>query len=105
MDINIDPLETLPSTSLDTSIMNPLTTLDKKITLSQEDKTHMYLPCKYSIVIKLQGKKILHRILKKKVQDMWKIKEKFPLIDLGEDYNIAKLQNKDNIHSIMQNGP
>lgn len=33
------------------------------------------------------------------------MKENFLIIDLGDDYYIAKLQNKDNMLSILQNGP
>ncbi|XP_070051943.1 uncharacterized protein [Nicotiana tomentosiformis] len=109
MDITIDTTDsfsnTLPSTTLNKSSKDPLTSLEKRIPLSQEDRVRMYLPWKYSIIIKLQGKQILHQILRKKAQELWKVKENLPLIDLGADYYIAKLQNKDSMHSVLQNGP
>lgn len=36
---------------------------------------------------------------------MWRIKENFPIIDLGDDYYIAKIQNKENMLAILQHGP
>lgn len=42
-------------------------------------------PWRFSVIINLQGKKILHQILKRKLNEIWKSSEPFPLIDLSED--------------------
>ncbi|XP_019238423.1 PREDICTED: uncharacterized protein LOC109218510 [Nicotiana attenuata] len=42
---------------------------------------------------------------KKKLQDIWKITEKFPLIDLGKDYYTVKLAREENMTKILHNGP
>lgn len=56
------------------------------VPITKEDKQRIYLPWKYSLIIKLHGKRILHQTLKQKIQALWKIKENFPLIDLGNGY-------------------
>lgn len=65
------------------------------VSLSPNDLRRIYHPWKYSVIIKLLGKRILIHYLKRKVQDMWKISENFTLIDLGADYYIVKLSKED----------
>lgn len=65
----------------------------------------MNLTWQYALIIKLQGKCLLHQILRRKVQELWKVKENFPLIDLGADYYIEKFQNKDSMAAILENSP
>nr|XP_033514387.1 uncharacterized protein LOC117279048 isoform X1 [Nicotiana tomentosiformis] len=79
--------------------------LSLSVPITLEDKQRIYHPWKYSLIIKLQGRRILHQILKQKIQDLWKISEKFPLIDLGNDYFIVKLQKEENMNLILQKGP
>lgn len=72
--------------------------------ISPEDRLRIYEPWKFSLIIKLQDKRTFHHILKRKVQDLWKLHENFLLIDLGNDYFVVKLQNEDIMISILQNG-
>ncbi|PHU09656.1 hypothetical protein BC332_21516 [Capsicum chinense] len=51
------------------------------------------------------SKKVNHSFLKKKLIEMWKLKEAFPLIDLGLDYFTVKLAGKDLQQRILQDGP
>nr|XP_016479712.1 PREDICTED: uncharacterized protein LOC107800955 [Nicotiana tabacum] len=76
-----------------------------QISLSLEDRQRIYEPCKYSIIIKLVGKRMLHHYLKRKIQDLWKPTENFPLIDLGEDYYIIKFTKKENMDKAIHLGP
>lgn len=69
-----------------------------------EDKQRIYLPWRFSLIIKLQGKRILHQLLKRKIQELWKINEN-PLIDLGNDYFTVKLQKEENMNQILEKGP
>ncbi|XP_070025634.1 uncharacterized protein [Nicotiana sylvestris] len=68
-----------------------------------EDKQRIYLPWRFSLIIKLQGKRILHQLLKRKIQELWKINEN-PLIDLGNDYFTVKLQKEENMNQILEKG-
>ncbi|XP_009801431.1 uncharacterized protein [Nicotiana sylvestris] len=77
----------------------------RTIHLTEEDKNRMYLPWRYSLIIKLLGKRIQHQYLKKKLQKMWKPSDNFPLIDLGSDYFIVKFNKEENMVSALQNGP
>lgn len=69
-----------------------------------EDKQRIYLPWRFSLIIKLQGKRILHQLLKRKIQELWKINEN-PLIDLGNDYFTVKLQKEENMNQILEKCP
>ncbi|XP_070056894.1 uncharacterized protein [Nicotiana tomentosiformis] len=78
---------------------------DNSIQLSPQDIQRIYEPWKFSVIIKLMGKRILHHYLKKKIQDLWRATEKFSLIDLGEDYYIVKFSKEENVIKALQNGP
>ncbi|XP_019266854.1 PREDICTED: uncharacterized protein LOC109244251 [Nicotiana attenuata] len=75
------------------------------VPITREDKQRIYYPWRFSVIIKLQGKKVLHQILKRKLADLWKPKETFPLIDLGEDYFTVKFNKEENMVNALQNGP
>lgn len=55
------------------------------ISLSTEDKFRLYSPWKYSIIVKVFGRKMGHLALKQKLQTLWKPMESLSLIDLGND--------------------
>lgn len=44
--------------------------LSLSVPITLEDKQRIYHPWKYSLIIKLQGRRILHQILKQKIQDL-----------------------------------
>ena len=77
----------------------------KTITLSKEDNERLYSPWKYSLIVKLLGKRIADQYLKSKLQQVWKPSEYFPLIDLGVDYCIVKFTKEENmIHELNGRG-
>lgn len=47
----------------------------------------------------------MHQILKQKILELRRINENFPLIDLGNDYYIVKLQKEENMNLILPKGP
>ncbi|XP_019231542.1 PREDICTED: uncharacterized protein LOC109212363 [Nicotiana attenuata] len=71
--------EAMPATPL----QDDPTPRDHAIVLSSEELQRLYEPWKFSVIIKLFGKRILHQYLKKKLHEHWKPTEQFPLIDLG----------------------
>ncbi|XP_070004053.1 uncharacterized protein [Nicotiana sylvestris] len=75
-----------------------------KIFFSSEDRQRIYETWKYSIIIKLVGKCMLHHYLKRKIQDLWKPTEDFLLIGLGEDYYIIKFTKKENMDKAIHLG-
>ncbi|XP_075110427.1 uncharacterized protein LOC142181308 [Nicotiana tabacum] len=77
----------------------------RQIILSEDDKQRIYNPWKYSLIIKLMGKRIVHHYLKRKTQELWKVDENYPLIDLGEDYYTVKLMKEESMIMILHNGP
>lgn len=78
---------------------------DDLISLSTEDKQRFYSPWRFSIIINLIGKKFHYQYLKKKLIDLWKLKELFSLIDLGHEFYTVKLMEGDSQKRILQEGP
>ncbi|XP_070013163.1 uncharacterized protein [Nicotiana sylvestris] len=80
---------------------------DQKVSvpITIEDKQRIYYPWRHSVINKLQRKRIPHDILKKKLTDLWKPSEPFPLIDLGEDYYIVYFNKEENMTNAIQTGP
>lgn len=66
--------------------LNSISSKIKSIALTEEDRGRMYTPLKFSLIIKLLGKRVLHQYLKTNVQDLWKPNEPFTLIDIGPDF-------------------
>lgn len=64
------------------------------IMLTEIDKQRIYRPWIYSVIIKIQGKKLSHQYLKAKLRVLWNVSEKIILIDLGHDYHTVKFLKK-----------
>lgn len=77
----------------------------KQIILTDINRQRIYEPWKYTVIIKLMGKRLVHHYLKKKIQDLWRPTENLSLIDLGEDYYIVKFAKEENLSKVLQNGP
>lgn len=88
---NIDAKDEAP---METFSQNTSTNLEQKhlgsMTLLEEDKKRIYRPWKYSIIVKVIGKKINHMYLKTRLKMLLKTSEELLLIDLQHDYYIAK---------------
>lgn len=81
-------------------------TKDKfQVHLSAEDMRRIYQQWRYSVIIKLLDKRILHQYLKKKIQELWRPTENFLLIDLVAEYYIVKFSKEENMIKALQNGP
>lgn len=75
------------------------------IHLSQDDKQRLYAPWKFSIIIKLVGKKLNHIYLKKKLADQWKLQTDFSLIDLEFEFFTVKFSDEESQRKIIHKGP
>lgn len=78
---------------------------ESRINLTQEDKRRIYTPWKYSIIIKIFGKKLNHIYLERRLSLIWRLTEEIILIDLGYDYFIVKLLKEENAQKILQKRP
>lgn len=79
--------------------------LGDAINLSEEDKERIYAPWKFSVIVKVFNKKLAHSYLKIKLTELWKPTEPLTLIDLGNDFYVAKFNNPDNMHKDLHEGP
>lgn len=75
------------------------------IPLSSSNKSRLYSPWTYSIIVKVFGRKVGHLSLKQKLQAMWKPTETLSLIDLGNDFFLIKYQNEENMNKALHEGP
>lgn len=78
---------------------------DTHISLTNEEKQRIYMPWKFSVIIKVLGKKLNRAYLKRKLATMWRLSEEITLIDLGHKYYIIKLLKEENTQKILQEGP
>ncbi|XP_075080585.1 uncharacterized protein LOC142166070 [Nicotiana tabacum] len=95
----------IQSTDLEATALEVLSQNMKHIILTEDDRERMYNPWKYSLIIKLIGKRLVHHYLKRKTQELWKVDENYPLIYLGEDYCTIKLTKKESMTRILHDGP
>ncbi|KAF3644581.1 hypothetical protein FXO38_20094 [Capsicum annuum] len=73
----------LPTKELDLrDETTPLQSLDNFIPITKVDKNRLYSPWKYSVMVKLVGRRVGHQLLKEKLNNLWRPSEEIPLIDL-----------------------
>ncbi|XP_075112822.1 uncharacterized protein LOC142182352 isoform X2 [Nicotiana tabacum] len=95
----------LPNPDLSDEFINDKDEDDTFIPISTTDKARLYEPWKYSVIIKLFGRRIAHHLLQTKLIELWKPTEEFPIIDLGSDFFLIKFQQEDNMLKALQSGP
>ncbi|XP_019251424.1 PREDICTED: uncharacterized protein LOC109230374 [Nicotiana attenuata] len=77
---------------------------DNFIPLSTENKARLYSPWKYSIIVKVFGRKVSYLTLKQNLQQLWKPTEALALIDLGNDF-LIKYQKEESMTKSLHEGP
>lgn len=87
-----------------TDELTTITDPDNFIPLTVEEKTRLYSPWRYSIIIKVVGIKVGRQLLKQKVFAQWKSTEDLLLIDLGSDYFLIKFQREENMLRALHDG-
>ncbi|XP_059291044.1 uncharacterized protein LOC132044560 [Lycium ferocissimum] len=75
------------------------------ITLTPEEKERLYQPWKYSVIVKVFGKRLSHQYLKGKLTDLWNIDEPLNLIDLGFDFYVARFKEEQSLQTVLYEGP
>ncbi|KAM3200776.1 hypothetical protein P3L10_033139 [Capsicum annuum] len=75
------------------------------IPISKEEKDWIYLRWQYSVIVKLVGKRIGYQYFCTRLIDLWKPTENLILIDLGEDFYIAKFSKIENKNKTLHEGP
>ncbi|XP_019231889.1 PREDICTED: uncharacterized protein LOC109212674 [Nicotiana attenuata] len=75
------------------------------IPITTEDKYRLYTPWKYSVIVKVFGRKIAHHLLQSKLLALWNPTEDLPLIDLGSDFFLIKFQKEENMLKSLHGGP
>lgn len=73
--------------------------------MSKEEKIHARKPWRLSLIIKLVGRRIGYQFLLCRLQAMWKPKYTFNLIDLCNDYFIARFSNQTDYEFALLSGP
>nr|XP_016475195.1 PREDICTED: uncharacterized protein LOC107796885 [Nicotiana tabacum] len=97
--------EILPEEGVQEHLIELNTRGIKAITLTEEEKQRIYEPWKFSLIVKLFGKRMLHHYLKKNIQELWRPTKFFSLIDLGDDYYIIKFTKRENMEKAFTHGP
>lgn len=86
----------LPTKELDLrDETTPLQSLDNFIPITKVDKNRLYSPWKYSVMVKLVGRRVGHQLLKEKLNNLWRPSEEIPLIDLGADFFLIKFKQEE----------
>ena len=65
------------------------------IKLSMEEKKHIRAPWRQTIIVKVMGWWVGYAYLLRRLQSLWKIHRNLGLMDLGNDFFLAKFSNSD----------
>ncbi|XP_016567269.1 uncharacterized protein At4g02000-like [Capsicum annuum] len=58
-----------------------------------------------SLIVKLVGRKLGYPVLKRELQDLWKLSEELIMIDLGCDFYLIKFTQMQNMLHVLHDGP
>ncbi|KAM3381618.1 hypothetical protein P3S68_007191 [Capsicum galapagoense] len=75
------------------------------VILSAEDKERIYAPWRFFVIVKLFKKGLANSYSRTKLVELWKSTELLTLIDLGNDFYIAKFTNSENMQKALHGGP
>ncbi|KAJ4822016.1 hypothetical protein Tsubulata_001579 [Turnera subulata] len=73
--------------------------------LSESFKSRLRKPWESVVVIKLMGKRIGYRVLRSKIQSLWKPQSPFRLIDLENDFFVVRFKDKTDALQALLGGP
>ncbi|XP_019232190.1 PREDICTED: uncharacterized protein LOC109212916 [Nicotiana attenuata] len=79
--------------------------IERLIPLSQDNKKCLYLPWRYSIIIKVFKRKMPHHVLRSKLIELWKPSKQLIWIDLGWDFYIVKFSLEESMVKALHLGP
>jgi hypothetical protein len=75
------------------------------IVLTREEKARLRKPWKQALIIKLLGRSIGYNYLSMRLKQLWAPKGKFSLIDIGNDYYVARFHLKEDYDYALTGGP
>ena len=75
------------------------------IRLFMEEKKRIREPWRQTLIIKVLGRRVSYTFLLKRLQIIWKIQGDLNLVDLGNDFFLARFSNKEDRESAMSGGP
>lgn len=62
-------------------------------------------PWRGALLIKLLGKSVNFRVLKQKTQELWKLHRGYEIIDLADDFNVARFYSREDYFHVLEGGP
>jgi hypothetical protein len=71
------------------------------IRLFMEEKKRIREPWRQTLIIKVLGRRVSYTFLLKRLQTIWKIQGDLNLVDLGNDFFLARFSNKEDRESAM----
>ena len=73
--------------------------------LSKEVKQHIHAPWANSLIVKVYGRTVGYHFLQARLNALWKPSGRMDIIDLGKDFFLVRFRLKEDISSILENGP
>jgi hypothetical protein len=75
------------------------------IKLSAEEKKRIRSPWRQTLIVKVMGRRVGYMYLIKRLKTLWKIQTDLELVDLGNDFFLAKFANEVDKEYALYNGP
>ena len=75
------------------------------VALSKEEKSRIRSQWSNALIIKTFGKTVGYQFLSRRVRDLWKPNNRLDLVDLGEDFFLARFESNKDLDHVLKNGP
>ena len=75
------------------------------VALSKEEKSRIRSQWSNALIIKTFGRTVGYQFLSQRVRDLWKPNNRLDLVDLGEDFFLARFESIKDLDHVLKNGP
>ncbi|XP_028085909.1 uncharacterized protein LOC114286879 [Camellia sinensis] len=76
-----------------------------RVSLSKEEKRRLRLPWRNALIVKLLGKSVSFPFMCDRLQQMWGAMGDVKVVDLGSDFFLVRLSNRDDYDHVLFDGP
>ncbi|KAH7867540.1 hypothetical protein Vadar_034652 [Vaccinium darrowii] len=82
-------------------VVKPWPSLD----VSKDELQKLRRPWRKALIVKLLGRTVGYRVLRQRVEQAWKLRGNFQMVDLEEGYYLVRFATKEDYHHVLFYGP
>lgn len=102
---DLEVIEELCNPPVDDEMENNGDNITPVVRIDPETYRRICKPWRGALLLKLLCKSINFRVLKQKTQELWKLQRGYQIIDLADDFNVARFYSREDYLHVLEGGP